>query len=243
MEVRTLLIVLMTLIVMGVLGVVVYETYTLLSPSSGGSATSSVESTTQITTSLTPATTPQTVTTDLPRSLNQEDGIEFSFATWFVVNEFGSTGKNYLFAKGELLPHAGSDGTLTATASPAVYLTGNTLYVVQDTYSGQTSIAVTSIPSNLMIHLVVAVTQSTISVYINGVIKELQITDIPKQNTGPVTIAPGAGFNGLIGPMTYYNYALANTDIVSLSLQPPNMPQTKSPAPPPYFDAQWYTNN
>jgi hypothetical protein len=245
MEVRTILTVLMTLIVLGILGVVGYEIYNLVSPSSGTSSTSPVQKSVSLTSSLTPATTPQTVSTTLPPSLNEEDGIEFSFATWFVVNEFASTpGKSYLFAKGDLLTQAASDGTLTATASPAVYIdnTTNTLHVVQDTYSGQTDIAIPNIPANVLIHLAVTVTQATISVYINGIIKEYQMTDIPKQNTGTVNIAPGAGFKGLIGPMTYYNYALLNTDIVNLSTQPPSMPPTSSPAPPPYFDAQWYVN-
>ena len=238
-EVRSIMIAFMTLIVLGVLGIVGYEIYNLLHISPTSSSVAPDNESVTLLTSLVDGRTPLTLTQTLPPSLNQDEGLEFAFTSWLYVTDFDYNAGNpkYIFHKGD---------AAAVASSPAAFFdaTTNSLHIKQDTFAGSEDILIQSIPTNNLIHLAINVTQTNIMVYIDGILKEFRaLSSLPKQNTGSVYIAANGGFNGRVGPLTYYNYTLTSAAISALAQQPPPAPVPTELTAPPYFDSTWYTNN
>jgi hypothetical protein len=226
----------MTLLVLIILIVVIYELYTNLTTSSTTPPTAASQQQVTITSALADARSPVTYSTPLPPSSNEPDGIEYTFAFWMNIADFEYNKGNskYALIKGD---------AAAKTASPAIFLdaTRNVLHVRQDTFDGEAHIEIPSITTNVLLHVATVITQTTLSVYIDGILREYRTIDIPKQNVGSVFIAPGGGFSGQIGPVVYYNYALDAQTIANLAQQYPGNTPPAPPAAPPYYDPSWYT--
>jgi hypothetical protein len=180
-----------------------------------------------------------TYSDSLPKSFNQSDGIGLSYAGWIRVDDFtyryGT--QKVIFSKGQ------QDGT---HACPAMMLDANTnsILVKVDTYGQPEIVSVQNIPAKKWVHFAIVIDQDSVDVYINGTLSSHHtLVNLPKQNTSSLYISPQGGFDGKIGLLEYFNYALKPSDIPALaSVSPSPDPSDSGIGPtPPYFDSSWWT--
>jgi len=179
-----------------------------------------------------------TYSNSLPKSFNQEGGLSFSYAGWLRVDDFTYRYgvQKVIFSKGQ------DDGT---HACPALLIDANTnaLLVKVDTYGQEEIISVQNIPAKKWVHFAIVIDQDSVDIYINGTLASYRsLTQLPRQNDSSLYISPKGGFDGKIGLLEYYNYALKPTDVSGLVKTAPEPdPSDKGIGPtPPYFDASWW---
>jgi len=176
----------------------------------------------------------------LPESLNQDQGITFSYSCWVRIDDFTyRPGKpKVIFTKGP---------TDLSSSCPSLLIDGNsnTLLVKLDTYGSTEVVPISNIPAKKWLHVVIVVEQKAIDVYINGVIHtHHSIVQLPRQNSGTVHTGVDGGFEGKLANLIYYNYFLKPTDIPALMKNPPQSDPSDLAAPmPPYFDISWWTGH
>lgn len=180
----------------------------------------------------------------LVRSNNQPGGAEFSYAFWMRVDSWadpgkvGPPGERFVFVKGT---------PASTIQSPAFTIGGevpNSVHIMQDTYSRENSIVKISIPnfaSGMFYHFAVVVSDTKMEVYVSGQLKEYrQLKNLPRQNTSDLRIAPNGGFDGEIGTLTYYNYALTASEVASIANVPPTQGSDNVILPPYQAERWWY---
>lgn len=238
MDIRTILLSLMTLIVVGIVVIIIYElTY-------GGGITSSSPISPQKTSveligNLHDGREYLKIDKVLPPSQNEDEGIEFSYALWIVINDYDDGAEEpVVFVKGR------PDLTLV---SPAVTLRRgkNEIHIHQDTYEKKKpgKIVIHNLPAGKLIHLTVTVRQTAMDVYVDGFLyKHVTLSTLPLQNTEDVYVAERGGWKGLIGNFVYYNYALTPDEVRSISQKKPQRDPDDIPPYPPYFDSSWWIN-
>lgn len=163
------------------------------------------------------------------RSVNAEDGIEFSWSVWIFINNLdtnqggGSTYK-HIFSKGN--SNLAENGLIQPNNAPGLYIAPNTntLVVLMNTFEViNEEITIPDIPINKWVNVIIRCQNTTLDVYINGTItRSIQLMGVPKQNYGYVYVAMNGGFSGYISNLWYYNYALSATAIQSLVTKGPN---------------------
>jgi len=162
------------------------------------------------------------------RSVNANDGIEFSWSVWLFINSLdtSNTTKTYkhIFSKGN--SNLNEDGLIFPNNAPGLYIAPNTnsLVVMMNTFNViNEEIIIPDIPLNKWVNVIIRCQNITLDVYINGTIaRSINLVGVPKQNYGDVYVAMNGGFNGYISNLWYYNYALGTTEIQQLSEQGPN---------------------
>jgi hypothetical protein len=189
------------------------------------------------------------------RSINETQGIEFTWSIWTYINEIdtsASTPYKHIFSKGNY--GLGQNNLTNFNNAPGLYLSNNinSMYVVMDTYTlpsgfsrGTTTnnLEIPDIPLNKWVNIIIICKNNTINVYVNGIItKSEDLEGIPKQNYGDVYIAANKGFNGYISNLWYYNYALGTLDIQNLVKKGPNttMKDNMILKDPDYLSLRWY---
>jgi hypothetical protein len=236
MEARTILLSLMTLIVVGIVVIIIYElTYGggINTPSSVSPRNTSVE----LIDLLHDGTDYLKLDQALPLSQNQDEGIEYSFASWILINDFDyGANRPIIYVRGQ------PDLSL---ASPAVSLHKgrNEIHIKQDTYDklhpGQ--VVIPNLPAGKLLHLVVSIRQTSMDVYVNGLLfKHLSLRALPLQNAESVYVSENGGWKGMIGKFVYYNYALSSGEVRKLASQKPQRDPNDVPPYPPYMDTSWW---
>lgn len=238
MEIRTILVSLMTLIVIGIVILVLYQYfYGGYVPSNGISPTN-----TEILI-VGPLQNGQNYTqidAAIPLSLNEREGIEFSYAGWIQVNDYAPPSQHpIIFTKGDV---AGIQ------KSPSVTLNSgrNELVIEQDTYEkGRPArIVIPNMPANKLIHLAICVNQKSFDVYINGLLySHTSLHALPMQNSQPVFIAGNGGGNGQIGSLIYFNYELSAEKVHSLANTAPTQSPNSMPYYPNFLSSGWWVSN
>ena len=168
----------------------------------------------------------------ISRSVNANDGIEFTWSTWIYIDDLTYNSGKYkcVFYKGNDFSSNPNDsdslGLNFPNNAPGVYIAPNTndLVIFMNTFNViNEKITVNDIPLNKWVNVIIRCQDSTIDVYINGtIIKSHNLHGVPKQNYGDVYIAPNGGFAGYISNLWYYNYALGTADISNLFKRGPN---------------------
>jgi hypothetical protein len=183
------------------------------------------------------------------RSVNQQDGIEFTWSVWLFIEQFEQNGKyKHIFHKGNDGFSSGtSDGMSMPNNAPGMYLdkTNNNLVVVMNTYNNITeTITVNDIPLNKWINVAIRVEGDTMDTYVNGtIVNRHKFNSVPKQNYGDVYVNLNGGFNGLLSDLWYHDYALSISEIIAIAEKGPNMTMDKSmDVFPPYLSMRWYFN-
>jgi hypothetical protein len=168
----------------------------------------------------------------LPRSVNQPEGATFSFEGWFEVNDF-----EYGFGKKRLI--------FTRGDCPGVYLdsTSNSILVLINTFGTVEDVMISNIPAQKWIHIAIVVTQYTVDIYINGMIRQHHtLTQLPKQENAATQIGSDtAGFDGQVGGLTYYARAISPSEVSRRAAAGPPASLVQAPASGQYFDIRWYT--
>jgi len=159
------------------------------------------------------------------RSVNANDGIEFTWSVWIFMNSMTTTEKyKHVFSKGNYT--IGSDGMMDPNNAPGLYISPNTntLVVVMNTYDViNEEITIPNIPINKWINVIIRCQNNTLDVYINGTIsRSVNLLGVPKQNYGNVYVGANGGFDGYVSNLWYYNYGLGTSAIQKLSENGPN---------------------
>lgn len=174
----------------------------------------------------------------LPRSLDQKEGLAFSYTCWIMVNDFA-----YRYGEPKVIFTKGSEDL--KTMCPALLLDANTnsLLVKVDTFGGTETIPIPNIPAKKWLHVAIAADQDSIDVYINGNLYiHHSIIHVPKQNNSTVSTGVSGGFDGKISGLQYYSYFLTPAGVkTAMSSAPQPNPTDVSGPMPPYFDMSWWT--
>lgn len=187
----------------------------------------------------------------IKRSVNQQDGIEFTYSVWLFIEDFKQDGKyKHIFHKGnDGFSTSGSEtGLNQPNNAPGMYLDKDTnnLVILMNTYENiNEKVTVQDIPLNKWINVIMRVENRKLDVYINGtIVLRHTLSGVPKQNYGDVYINMNGGFQGMISDLWYHDYALTTYDILKIIQKGPNMKmdQTSLDVFPPYLSLRWYFN-
>lgn len=185
------------------------------------------------------------------RSVNQEDGIEFTYSVWLFIDdlEYKKGQYKHIFHKGnDNFSVSGShDGINAPNNAPGLYIDKNTnnLVIIMNTFSNiNEQVTVQDIPLNKWINVVLRVEGDKMDVYINGtIVLRHKFNGVPKQNYGDVYVNMNGGYSGMLSDLWYHDYALTTTEILTLVQNGPNMKTDESmDIKPPYFSMRWYLN-
>jgi len=160
------------------------------------------------------------------RSVNANDGIEFTWSTWIFINNLETNAGIYkhIFSKGN--SNLTENGMIHPNNAPGLYIAPNTnaLVVVMNTFNViNEEIVIPDIPINKWVNIIIRCQNTTLDVYINGTIaRSINLVGVPKQNYGDVYVAMNGGFNGYISNLWYYNYALGTAAIQNIINKGPN---------------------
>jgi len=190
------------------------------------------------------------------RSVNESQGLEFTWSIWVYINEINTAASTYyqhIFSKGNY--KLGQHQLFNFNNAPGLYLsnTTNSIYVVMDTYnipsgftvdSQNNDLEIPDIPLNKWVNIIIICKNNSINVYVNGLItKSVDLEGVPKQNYGDVYIAANNGFNGYISNLWYYNYALGTLAIQNLVKKGPDTTMKDNNMKlndPNYLSLRWY---
>jgi hypothetical protein len=108
-------------------------------------------------------------------------------------------------------------------------------------------ITISDIPLNKWINVIIRCRNTTIDIYINGVVtKSVKLLGVPKQNYGDVYVAMNNGFSGYVSNLAYYNYAISTSEIREIMQKGPNTNMAAAGANPKdksnldYLSLRWY---
>jgi len=196
----------------------------------------------------------------ISRSMNKSGGIEFTWSVWIYVNGIDTSGNRFNSSNAGVYRHIFSKGTDIflpnglnfPNNAPGLYLTPykNELLVIMNTNEViNEEIRIPDIPLNKWVNVIIKCVNTTLDVYINGVItKSTNLSGVPKQNYGNVYVAMNGGFNGYISNLWYYSKALNSVDIQKIAFRGPttktNISNTSSSGLqlrfPNYLSLRWY---
>jgi hypothetical protein len=164
----------------------------------------------------------------LPLSLNEPEGLTFTYSMWMLVKDFttGYGTRRTILTKGDC---------------PGIYLdsTSNSLVVSIKTYGSTETILISNIPALKWMHLGVVVNQQSVDIYINGTLRQHHtLNQLPDQNEAPVEI--GGDWNGVVGQVIYYPRSLSYGEINALASVEPPPYQDQVIGKNNYFDITWY---
>jgi hypothetical protein len=171
-----------------------------------------------------PTSNNETVT--IYRSVNERDGLEFTWSVWIYINTLQYLQGQYkhIFYKGN--SNLAETGLNFPNNAPGLYLApdSNELVVMMNTFDViNEEIKIPNIPLNKWMNVIIRCQNRTLDVYINGTVaRSLQLTSVPKQNYGDVYAGMNGGFDGYISNLWYYNYALGTAAIQNLVSKGPN---------------------
>ena len=189
------------------------------------------------------------------RSLNEKNGIEFTYMTWMYVDgwENQSPDWKHVFHKGPMfqsaIPGTKQPHEVVEIQSPGLWLhpDKNSIRVYMNTFENvDTFIDIDNIPISKWVHVSIVLTQNYLDIYINGLLKERKkLVGIPRQNYYNLYITQKAGFNGMLSNMKYYNFAIQMYQLSSIIAQGPNLKimedAQKSKTPDiPYLHEKWW---
>jgi hypothetical protein len=192
----------------------------------------------------------------IPRSHNEDKGIEFTWSCWVYIDDLTYNGGKYrcVFYKGNDFaltknPNDGK-GLNFPNNAPGLYISPDTnnLEIFMNTYAViNEKITVTNVPLNKWVNVIMRCENRTLDIYINGTItKSHRLSGVPKQNFGDVYIAPDGGFSGFISNLWYYDYAMSPLEISNLVAKGPNTTLISNPAQslsikdPSYLSLRWF---
>ena len=184
------------------------------------------------------------------RSVNQRDGIEFTWSVWIFIKglEYKAGSRKHIFSKGNNDIDRETN-MMTPNNAPGLYIANNTnsLVVVMNTYNMiNEEIIVEDIPLNKWVNIMIRDEGKILDVYVNGMIAvRHRLSGVPKQNYGDVLVTANGGFDGNLSDLWYFDYALNTSEIMTIVENGPNMtvtPPSDYPLPH-YFALRWYFNN
>ena len=160
------------------------------------------------------------------RSINENQGIEFTWSVWIFINNLQYLEGQYkhIFHKGN--SNLEKNGLNFPNNAPGLYLAPNTnaLVVMMNTYNViNEEVIIPDIPINKWFNVIIRCKNTTLDVYANGtIIRSVNLIGVPKQNYGDVYVGMNGGFDGNISNLWYYDYALGTSEIQKIVNGGPN---------------------
>ena len=160
------------------------------------------------------------------RSINENQGIEFTWSVWIFINNL-----QYLEGQYKHIFHKGNSnlektGLNFPNNAPGLYLAPNTnsLVVMMNTFNViNEEITIPDVPLNKWFNVIIRCKNTTLDVYANGtIIRSINLVGVPKQNYGDVYVGMNGGFDGNVSNLWYYNYALGTAAIQKIVSDGPN---------------------
>jgi hypothetical protein len=187
------------------------------------------------------------------RSVNANEGIEFTWSVWIYVDDFTYKQHEYkhIFHKGNDNINVSNPplGLNFPNNGPGLYITPNTndLLIIMNTFDNiNEEIVIKDLPLNKWVSVIIRVTkQNQLDVYINGVLtKRHMLKGVPKQNYGDVFASMNGGFSGYTSGLRYFDSALGTNKIQSIVDDGPNMKMIGGTdiqkSKPQYLSTRWY---
>jgi len=169
------------------------------------------------------------------RSVNANDGIEFTWSVWIYINnltDYRPSKYKHIFYKGNSELGLESNGLNFPNNAPGLYIAPDTnaLVVIMNTFDViNDEIIIPDIPLNKWVNVIIRCQNNVLDVYINGTIsRSVNLVGVPKQNYGDVFVGMDGGFDGYISNLWYYNHALGTAEIQKLATNGPNTKMTGS---------------
>ena len=165
------------------------------------------------------------------RSVNEENGIGFTWSVWINIDDFTYKEKEYkhIFHKGNDNINVSKTpiGMNFPNNSPGLYISPdkNDLVVIMNTFDSITEeVKVKDIPLNKWVNIIIRINeQKQMDVYINGRLSRRHIlASVPRQNYGDVFISMNGGFSGNTASLRYYAYPIGTNEINSIINAGPN---------------------
>ena len=187
------------------------------------------------------------------RSVNQTDGLEFTWSVWMYIENLSPDGQyKHVFHKGN--PNILLDGPDTGmnfpNNAPGLYLgpNSNQITIIMNTFNQiNEKFVVDDIPLNKWVNVIIRVENTTVDVYVNGtIVKRHILSSVPKQNYGDVYLSMNGGFHGHTSNLWYWDYALGTSAIQDIIDEGPNMTMDDSnmkQSEPRYFSLRWFFTN
>jgi hypothetical protein len=176
----------------------------------------------------------------LPVSLNQREGLTFSYTCWVKIDDFA-----YRLGEERVIFNKGSDDLSTSCPALLVDAHTNTFIVKIDTFGATERIPIGNIPAKKWIHVAIAIDQDSADIYINGTLHtHHSLAQIPRQNSDTAKTGIGGGFEGRIASLIYYSYFMTPNLVASSMATAPQPDPDDAVGPlPPYFDITWWTRS
>jgi hypothetical protein len=160
------------------------------------------------------------------RSINANNGIEFTWSLWIFINslQYNEGQYKHIFHKGN--SNLEKTGLNFPNNAPGLYLAPNTnaLVVMMNTFNViNEEVTIPDIPLNKWFNIIIRCKNTTLDVYANGtIVRSINLIGVPKQNYGDVFVGMNGGFDGNISNLWYYNYALGTAAIQKIVNDGPN---------------------
>ena len=203
------------------------------------------------------------------RSVNQSQGLEYTWDVWFFIKDVSSMkGYGLIFSKGlancanspnsdNLNKNECKPGASLLGVCPGAYITTinnqaqllvaiNTLIDPNLNNIGYEELTIKDIPLNKWVHCAIRVQNVAVDVYINGIMTQRKILQtLPLQNYYDTYVGDQYSFNGYISSLNYYAYALNYDQIQNDYVKGPNMNlygQSNQINYKDYLAMNWYYN-
>ncbi len=193
------------------------------------------------------------------RSVNERDGLEFTWSVWLFVEKINNgedltdERKQHIFNKGSYENTGGKtdfdnidiQGMNFPNNAPGLYLSRkeNALYVLMNTFTGVLEeVKIPDIPMNKWINVVMRCKGRNMDTYVNGTIVSRHVfQSVPRQNYGDVWVAQRGGFSGMLSSLRYYSHALTGVEVENLVKAGPNLTADDSMKIfPPFLALRWF---
>jgi hypothetical protein len=187
------------------------------------------------------------------RSINQRDGLEFTWSVWMYVDDlvYKKGELKHVFHKGSVnmkqdnWKNSSTQGMAFPNNAPGLYLheTKNALVIVMNTFNNIIEkVLIEDIPINKWINVVIRVKDRLMDTYINGtIVSRYEFNSVPRQNYGDVYVNMNDGYSGMLSSLRYYDHAISGIDVENLVKAGPNLTADDSMNIfPPYFSLRWF---
>jgi len=177
----------------------------------------------------------------LYRSDNENEGIEFTYSFWFMIENY-----DYKTNEWKHIMHKGNkEGT--PNMCPGFYLhpKKNSMRIYFNTMKNMKEhFDIDNIPLKKWICVALTVKQKVVEVFINGLLKKRHtLNSIPRQNFGELWINLFGGFDGYMSRIQYHRRALEYSEISELIRSGPSASACiDTDELPPYLDDDWWLN-
>ena len=176
----------------------------------------------------------------IKRSVNQ-NGIEFSYAFWFVISDF-----TYKNGEWKHMFHKGNSSSYPNRA-PGVWIhpTNNIIRIYMNTMQNILEyVDIDNIPIRKWVNMVITVQNRYLNIYVNGFLKiRKELSSLPRQNYGNIWTNLFGGYEGYLSKLQYFDRAITPFDIDGLISNGPGKGSCiDTNETPPYLDDSWWLN-